>query len=60
MTPTELKQARATLGLSAAGLAKVLHLGSGRTIRRWEAGDSRIHQTLIRAFPTPQAGLLLR
>ena len=44
MTPTELKEARAKLGFSTAGLAKALRLGKagGRTVRRWEAGDSSI------------------
>lgn len=41
MTPQEFKQARNTLGLSAAGLANLWGMGAngGRTIRRWEAGD---------------------
>jgi DNA-binding transcriptional regulator YiaG len=40
MAPTELREARQKLGLSAAGLAKALRLGAngGRTVRRWEAG----------------------
>ena len=40
MTPTELREARATLGLSTAGLAIRLDMGThgGRTVRRWEAG----------------------
>ena len=44
MTPAELKAARKKLGMSAAELADVLLLGrgGGRSIRRWEAGDSRI------------------
>ena len=44
MTPTELKEARRKLGLSAAGLARMLRLGShgGRTVRRWEAGENAI------------------
>ena len=41
MTPQEFKQARNTLGLSAAGLADLWSMGKngGRTVRRWEAGD---------------------
>ena len=41
MTPTEFKQARNTLGFSAAKLAALWGMGKngGRTIRRWEAGD---------------------
>jgi DNA-binding transcriptional regulator YiaG len=41
MTPAQFKEARNTLGLSAAGLASLWGMGinGGRTIRRWEAGD---------------------
>ena len=41
MTPTEIKQIRRELGLSANGMAKALGMGvhGGRTVRRWEAGD---------------------
>ncbi len=44
MTPDELRAAMATLGLTEAGLAKVLRLGKqgARTVRRWKAGDSAI------------------
>lgn len=35
MTPTEFKQARHTLGLSAAKLAHILDVNP-RTIRKWE------------------------
>lgn len=44
MTPSELKDARHKLGLSAAGLASFLRLGAhgGRTVRRWEAGESDV------------------
>lgn len=44
MTPVELRHARRQLGLSAAGLATLLRLGScgDRTIRRWESGESGI------------------
>ena len=44
MTPFEIKAARNTLGLSANGLAEALRLGKGggRTVRRWEAGDTPI------------------
>lgn len=42
MTPAELKEARRKLGLSAAGFARVVGVESGRTVRRWEAGDSPI------------------
>ena len=41
MTPTQFKEARNTLGLSAAKLSALWSMGAhgGRTIRRWEAGD---------------------
>ena len=41
MTADEFRQARKSLGLSAAKLARALELGAqgGRTVRRWEAGD---------------------
>lgn len=52
MTPArmdrwEIRSARARLGLSTAGLAKALRLGKdgGRTVRRWEAGDTPISGT---------------
>lgn len=47
MTPTELKTIRNQLGLTQAGLAALLQVGSGRTVRRWEAGE--------RAIPGPAA-----
>ena len=39
MTPAEFKTIRHALGLSAQGLARLLQISDGRTIRRWEAGD---------------------
>lgn len=44
MTPPEIKDARKRLGMSANGLAEALRLGKGggRTVRRWEAGDTPI------------------
>ena len=44
MTPTELREARHHLEYSTAALARRLKLGKngGRTVRRWEAGDSPI------------------
>lgn len=41
LSPEQVRQARAKLGLSAAGLAQALQLGAngGRTVRRWEAGE---------------------
>lgn len=42
MTPSELKSIRHTLGLSAEGLARLVGVEAGRTVRRWEAGDRDI------------------
>jgi hypothetical protein len=44
MTPDEIRQARKALGLSTNGLAEALRLGKGggRTVRRWEAGETPI------------------
>ena len=42
MTPEELKSARHALGLSAEGFASWVNVQSGRTVRKWEAGDRDI------------------
>lgn len=42
MTPEQFRDARNTLGYSAERLARRLRVQSGRTIRRWEAGDRDI------------------
>jgi len=44
MTPDQIRQVRRALGLSQAELAKVLRMSpdSGRTIRRWESGETPI------------------
>jgi DNA-binding transcriptional regulator YiaG len=42
MTPADFKSARHALGLSAEGFAKLVRVQSGRTVRRWESGDSDI------------------
>jgi len=44
MTNNDLRTARTTLGLSTAGLAKLLRMGTdgGRHVRRWEAGTTPI------------------
>ena len=41
-TPGELRAARQILGLSAEGLAMMVRMGDGRTVRRWESGESEI------------------
>lgn len=44
MTPLEIRAARKRLGYSARELAEALRLGKdgGRTIRRWESGETPI------------------
>jgi DNA-binding transcriptional regulator YiaG len=42
MTPETLRAARTALGLSADRFAKLVRVESGRTVRRWEAGDRDI------------------
>jgi DNA-binding transcriptional regulator YiaG len=42
MTPLQLKRARQRLGLSGEKLARVVGVSSGRIVRRWENGESRI------------------
>lgn len=50
MTGDELRRARAALGLSTEGLARLVDVQGGRTVRKWEAGD--------RDVPGPVAVLL--
>jgi transcriptional regulator with XRE-family HTH domain len=47
MTPAELKAARHALGLSAEGFARLINVQSGRTVRKWEAGDRDIPGPVI-------------
>jgi DNA-binding transcriptional regulator YiaG len=47
MTPSDLKAARHALGLSAQRFASLLRVADGRTVRRWEAGDSDIPGPVI-------------
>lgn len=47
MTPTDLKQARQRLGLSAGAFARAVGVSDGRTVRRWEAGDRDIPGPVI-------------
>jgi DNA-binding transcriptional regulator YiaG len=42
MTPAELKAKRHALGLSAEGFARAVRVQSGRTVRKWEAGQRDI------------------
>jgi DNA-binding transcriptional regulator YiaG len=47
MTPSDLKSTRQALGLSAEGFARLVGVESGRTVRRWEAGDRDIPGPVI-------------
>jgi len=44
MTPVELQSAMAKLGISSRALATALGMSatSGRTVRRWKSGESKI------------------
>lgn len=42
MTPADFKAARHTLNLSTAQLARLFRVSGGRTVRRWESGESAI------------------
>lgn len=46
-TPEALREARATLGLSADALARIVRVEDGRTVRRWEAGQREIPGPVI-------------
>lgn len=53
MTRAKLKAARHALGLSAEGFAQLIKVESGRTVRRWEAGERDIPgpvQVLLKAL----------
>lgn len=49
MTPADIVRAtRAALGLSAEGFAREVRVESGRTVRRWEAGDRDVPGSVLR------------
>ena len=52
MTPAELKSARQFLGLSAEAFARLVQVESGRTVRRWEAGERSIPGPVIALVET--------
>ena len=47
MTPADLTSIRQGLGLSAEAFARLVRVQSGRTVRRWEAGDRDIPGPVI-------------
>jgi transcriptional regulator with XRE-family HTH domain len=56
-TPEELKAARHALGLSADGLARMVRVEDGRTVRRWEAGEREIPGPVIVLLETAMSYL---
>jgi hypothetical protein len=46
-TPEALKAARHALGFSADGLARMVRVEDGRTVRRWESGEREIPGPVI-------------
>lgn len=63
MTPSDLKSARHALGLSAEGFARAVRVESGRTVRRWEAGDRDIPgpvETLVKIWLDPECPVRLK
>lgn len=55
MTPAELKSKRHALGLSAERFAHLVRVQSGRTVRKWEAGDRDIPGPVIVILETIEA-----
>ena len=51
-TPGDLKAAREFMGLSADGLARILGIEDGRTVRRWEAGDRELPGPVVVVMET--------
>ena len=51
-TPGDLKAAREFMGLSADGLARMLGIEDGRTVRRWEAGDRELPGPVVVVMET--------
>lgn len=56
-TPEALKEARQALGLSADGLARMLRVDDGRTVRRWEASGATIPGPVIVVMETAMSYL---
>ncbi len=48
MTPEQFRDGRRNLGLSTKNLAELFGVSSGRTVRRWEAGERDIPGPAIR------------
>lgn len=66
MYPEHLKLVRQRLGLSVEAFARAVQVSSGRTVRKWEAGDRDIPGPLktllelVEAVPEARAWLSLR
>ncbi len=48
MTKEEFKQSRIALGLSQSEMAEYLGIKSSRTIRRYESGDWKVSERVIK------------
>ena len=48
MTPAELTDARKALGLTQESLALAIGVSGGRTVRKWEAGDRAIPESIAK------------
>lgn len=47
MTPLQIKHIRRAYGMSANTFAELTGVASGRTVRRWEAGDSDVPGSVV-------------
>jgi len=47
MTPQDVKSLRRTLGLSAERFARLTGTSTGRTVRRWEAGQAPVPRSVV-------------
>ena len=58
MTPEDFRDARQKLGYSQGGLADLWDMGkgAGRTIRRWEAGETPLPGLAVFAIKAMEAG----
>jgi len=58
MTPAEFKAIRRALGYSQEGVAELMGVASGRTLRRWEAGDRNIPGPVVKLMLLLDSGVL--
>lgn len=58
MTPTQFKAIRQRAGLTQSGLASVLRISDGRTVRRWENGSRQVSGPVTILMELLDAGIL--